>query len=117
MRRKVFATLWTAALLEYDDLVALEWTWQSMDGAMTKSPLGGEKNRAEPDRPGEAGFQSERSGRGQGRADRRGGVRGEHPRHAAGRGDAFERAGGRRSPVSESPAGARLVGHLLWAWP
>jgi putative transposase len=38
----VFEELWRHALLEYDDTIGLRWTWQSMDGAMTKAPLGGE---------------------------------------------------------------------------
>lgn len=38
----VFEELWRHALLEYDEKVGLRWTWQSMDGAMTKAPLGGE---------------------------------------------------------------------------
>jgi putative transposase len=33
--------LWAVALTVYDDLKGLEWTWQSVDGAMTKAPLGG----------------------------------------------------------------------------
>ena len=36
----VFERLWAEALTIYDDLVGLEWTWQSIDGAMTKAPLG-----------------------------------------------------------------------------
>jgi putative transposase len=51
VEKEVFHTLWVIALLEYDDLKGLEWRWQCMDGAMTKAPLGGEKNRAEPHRP------------------------------------------------------------------
>ncbi len=46
----VFAKLWELALTEYDQLKGIDWKWQSLDGAMTKSPLGGEKNREEPDR-------------------------------------------------------------------
>lgn len=42
----VFARLWRMALYEYDDLKGIDWEFQSMDGAMTKSPLGGEKYRA-----------------------------------------------------------------------
>ncbi len=38
------------ALTEYDDLKGIDWKWQSMDGAMTKAPLGGEKNWEKPDR-------------------------------------------------------------------
>lgn len=50
VKRKVFHKLWGEALKEYDDLHGLDWKWQSMDGAMTKAPLGGEKNRAKSDR-------------------------------------------------------------------
>jgi putative transposase len=39
---RVFERLWKRALLHYDREVGLRWTWQSMDGAMTKAPLGGE---------------------------------------------------------------------------
>lgn len=46
----IFRKLWKKALLEYDELKGIQWQWQSMDGAMTKSPLGGEKNRKKPDR-------------------------------------------------------------------
>jgi len=28
-------------LFEYDELQGIQWTWQAMDGAMTKAPLGG----------------------------------------------------------------------------
>jgi putative transposase len=37
----VFGPLWAVALSVYDDRKGLEWTWQSVDGAMTKAPLGG----------------------------------------------------------------------------
>ena len=46
----VFAELWELALTEYDDLKGIDWKWQTVDGAMTKAPLGGEKNREKPDR-------------------------------------------------------------------
>jgi hypothetical protein len=35
-------------LTEYDDLKGIDWKWQTVDGAMTKAPLGGEKNREKP---------------------------------------------------------------------
>lgn len=54
----LFEKLWILALEEYDDLVGIDWKWQSMDGAMTKSPLGGEKNREEPDRSWQIGCQT-----------------------------------------------------------
>ena len=47
----VFLVLWKAALREYDELEGIDWGWQSLDGAMTKAPLGGEKNRAQSDGP------------------------------------------------------------------
>ena len=50
VRLGVFEELWQLALTEYDELKGIDWKWQSMDGAMTKSPLGGEKNREKPDR-------------------------------------------------------------------
>ena len=71
----VFAKLWRVALQEYDELVGIDWQWQSLDGAMTKSPLGGEKNREEPDRSGQAGREAigprRRLRRAVGRRDRR----------------------------------------------
>jgi transposase len=54
----VFRKLWKATLLEYDELKGIQWNWQSVDGAMTKSPLGGEKNREKPDRSRQAGNQT-----------------------------------------------------------
>jgi transposase len=50
----VFYELWKLALEEYDGLAGIDWEWQSVDGAMTKAPLGGEKNREKPDRSREA---------------------------------------------------------------
>jgi transposase len=47
----VFFRLWKEALREYDDLKGIDWGWQSLDGAMTKAPLGGEKNRPQSDGP------------------------------------------------------------------
>ncbi len=46
----VFENLWALGLKKYDALKGIDWTWQSMDGAMTKAPLGGEKNRPQPHR-------------------------------------------------------------------
>jgi transposase len=39
----VFERLWAEALTIYDDLQGREWTWQSIDGALTKAPLGGRR--------------------------------------------------------------------------
>src|SRR5271156_3743302 len=54
----VFQELWELALIEYDLLKGIDWKWQSMDGAMTKSPLGGGKNREKTDRSRKAGRQA-----------------------------------------------------------
>ena len=35
-------------MLEYDELQGIQWTWQAMDGAMTKAPLGGEATGKNP---------------------------------------------------------------------
>jgi len=50
-REGFFARLWEEALCDYDDLEGLDWSWLSLDGAMTKAPLGGEKKRPQSDRP------------------------------------------------------------------
>lgn len=42
----VFEEFWRKGLLRYDKLKGIDWSWLSIDGAMTKAPLGGEKNRA-----------------------------------------------------------------------
>jgi putative transposase len=44
----VFEQLWLKGLLCYDELVGIDWRWLSMDGAMTKAPLGGEKTGPNP---------------------------------------------------------------------
>jgi putative transposase len=68
----VFLKLWQAGLREYDELKGLDWSWQSMDGAMTKAPLGGEKNRPQPHGPGQRRRQTQCAHRGVGGADRPG---------------------------------------------
>jgi putative transposase len=47
---RVFLRLWETGLEEYDELKGLNWSWLSMDGAMTKAPLGGEKYRPQSNR-------------------------------------------------------------------
>ena len=55
----VFLELWRIGVERYDKLKGLDWSWLSMDGAMTKSPLGGGKNRRQPYRPRPAGRQTQ----------------------------------------------------------
>jgi transposase len=68
----VFAKLWAMGLKEYDELKGIDWAWQSMDGAMTKAPLGGEKNRSQPHGSGQRGRQAQPADGGRGGADRAG---------------------------------------------
>src|SRR5690348_2385242 len=35
-----FGRLWAAGLAEVDELVGIEWEWQSLDGVLTKAPFG-----------------------------------------------------------------------------
>ena len=51
----VFLELWRVGLERYDELKGLDWSWVSMDGAMTKSPLGGGKTGANPAYRGKRG--------------------------------------------------------------
>jgi transposase len=76
----VFEEFWRQGLLAYDELVGIDWKWLSMDGAMTKAPLGGEKGRPQPHRSRQARGQAKPSGRRQGRPGGRGGRRGQSPR-------------------------------------
>ena len=41
LREGFFQRLWQAGLEEFDELVGIDWEWQSVDGAMTKAPFGG----------------------------------------------------------------------------
>lgn len=43
----VFLQLWQAGVAQFDELQGIDWAWLSMDGAMTKAPLGGGENRPE----------------------------------------------------------------------
>lgn len=58
VKQGIFLKLWELVLGEYDDLKGIAWKWQSLDGAITKSPLGGEKNRQKPDRSRQVGRQT-----------------------------------------------------------
>jgi transposase len=51
----VFRNFWKLSLEKYDELMGIDWEWQSMDGAMTKAPLGGEKVGPNPTDRGKGG--------------------------------------------------------------
>ena len=90
VREGVFLTLWEAGLLAYDDWKGIDWSWLAMDGCMTKAPLGGEKDREKPDRPGQEGGQAQPAGRGARHPSRFGRGRRQPPRHEDGPGDVGE---------------------------
>jgi transposase len=98
-RAGVFLALWKTGLLEYDWLKGIDWEWLSLDGCMTKAPLGGGKDREKPHRPRQEGHQAQPAGRGPRHPRRPGGGRGQPPRHEAGRRDAGEHPG--RAPRAE----------------
>jgi hypothetical protein len=38
---KIFERLWTRLLRVYDNVVGIQWNWQSLDSVSVKAPLGG----------------------------------------------------------------------------
>jgi putative transposase len=51
----VFLKLWQTGLERFDELQGIDGDWLSMDGAMTKAPLGGEKTGRNPTDRGKRG--------------------------------------------------------------
>ena len=87
----VFERMWQAGLLKYDETVGIEWEWQAIDGAMTKAPLGGKRNGAQPYRPGEKWQQAEFVDRGEWHS----------PGHRSGRGQSARYEDGRKHLESD----------------
>jgi transposase len=48
----VFLAVWREGLLQYDEACGIDWSWLSMDGAMTKAPVAGSKKRVRTRRTG-----------------------------------------------------------------
>ena len=49
-RAGVFERFWEEGLLRYDALKGIDWSWCSMDGALSKAPVAGsKKNRSQSD--------------------------------------------------------------------
>jgi len=44
VEKEFFLKIWQAGLHEYDELVGIGWEWQSLDGCVTKAPLGGSES-------------------------------------------------------------------------
>ncbi len=40
--------IWRQGLVEYDEVVGIDWEWLATDGAMTKAPLGAPKTCPNP---------------------------------------------------------------------
>ena len=60
----VFLTLWQAGVQQLEELCGIEWDWLSMEGALTKAPVGGGNNRPPSHRPGQVRRQAQRADRG-----------------------------------------------------
>ena len=105
----VFQAMWEAGLLAYDDLKGLDWAWVSMDGCMTKAPLGGEKDRQKPHGSRQERRQTQPAGRGQRHPDRRGGGGRQPPRHEVDPTDSGEYSRRRRSARADRRAAAGVV--------
>src|SRR5438552_2530829 len=73
----VFRKLWAAGLMEYDRLKGIDWAWLSMDGVMTKAPLGGGKIGTKSYRSRQSRRQTLAADRGRRRAGRPGRRRGQ----------------------------------------
>jgi len=66
----VFHEFWRQGLLAYDDTKGIDWNWLSLDGAMTKAPLGGEKDRSQSHRSRQGRDQAQPPNRWRGRSSR-----------------------------------------------
>jgi transposase len=93
VKRGVFRKLWRNGLLEYDELKGIQWDWQSIDGAMTKAPLGGEKDGPKPHRSGQIGHEAKPAYRWRRRASGGGRQWRQHARQAVGRTHAGKHGG------------------------
>lgn len=59
----VFEKFFHRSVKRYDEVKGIDWSFLSLDGAMTKAPLGGEKNRAKPYRPRKTRDETKSAGR------------------------------------------------------
>ncbi len=100
----VFLKLWQAGVEQFDELTGIDWSWLSMDGAMTKAPLGGEKHRAQSHGPGQKWRQTQSADRGPRGTPGLGGGRGQSARHEAGQRHRGERGRQAASPHQETAA-------------
>ncbi len=92
----VFQDMWEAGLMAYAECEGIDWSWLSMDGCMTKAPLGGEKDGEKPHGSSQEGRQTQPAGGGGGDPGGFGRRRRQLPRHEDGSGD--PRKYSRRTP-------------------
>jgi transposase len=83
----VFQKMWETGLMAYDHWKGIDWSWLSMDGCMTKAPLGGEKDGQKSDRSRQEGGQTQFAGRSRGDSGRVGRRWRQLPRWENGRGN------------------------------
>src|SRR5215208_8364316 len=100
----VFEAFWREGLLAYDALRGIGWTWLALDGAMGKAPLGGGKNRSQPDRPQQARSEALAADRRPRRSPRGGDQRGQPQRSQADAPDARSHPG--QAPKADPPTAA-----------
>lgn len=103
----LFEEFWRLGLLNLQALDGIDWTWLALDGAMTKAPLGGEKNRPQPYGSRQRRRQTQRADRGARHPAGRGGGRGQPAGHEAGRGDANGSDGA--PPAADARQAPRVV--------
>jgi transposase len=103
----VFWKLWCAGVMEYDALKGIDWSWLSGDGAMTKAPLAGEKNRPESHGSGQIRRQAQPAHRGSRRRDWNRGRRRQRQRLQA-----AARDPGEHSHRSSATASRTAAGHV-----
>ena len=101
----VFLKLWRSGLEVYDELKGLDWSWQSMDGTMTKAPLGGGENRSQPYGSGQIRHQAKCAGRSPRRGGGIGHWRSERQRLPVGAGDDRKRSRKTTPAVAAQAAG------------
>ena len=51
----VFAEIWRQGLLEYDQVVGIDWSFLAADGALSKAPAGRAQDRSESHRQSQKG--------------------------------------------------------------
>ena len=108
----VFEEFWRLGLLSVQALDGIDWSWLALDGAMTKAPLGGEKNRPQPYGSRQRRRQAQRADRGAWHPAGRGGRWGQPARPEAGRGDA-DRADGAASDACAGQASGAVPGQRV----